>query len=162
MLQHHHQLPILLDAGSIALGIPFRSLLTIVRPDYSHRLSRTADNRTRTIRSADRQHGPQRSLAITAKIACPRCGYANSALASPRRVIRRNTLHAVTCGNCGKSRNIDLSEARDINGDRLLVDKNVFGFRSPTHGAGKCAVFRCPRCQRVQQALRQTRSRFTA
>lgn len=63
---------------------------------------------------------------------CPRCGF-------PVRVGVPSNLTAddqdrhfadVTCPNCGKAR-IDLRRVATVNGDRLLVDKNVFGLRKP-------------------------------
>lgn len=61
---------------------------------------------------------------------CPRCGY-------PVRT--GGPAAAVPCPNCG--RGVDLSAAREINGDRLLVDKNIYQLRSPRRW--EVAVFRC-------------------
>ena len=72
--------------------------------------------------------------------ACPRCGF-------PVRVgfpVGGTTLAEqfghVGCPNCGKK--FALTEGRDLNGDRLLVDKNVFNLRSPRRW--EMAVFHCP------------------
>jgi signal peptidase I len=46
----------------------------------------------------------------------------------------------VLCPNCG--RQFSLAAARDLHGDRLLVDKNVFDLRRPRRW--EMAVFRCP------------------
>lgn len=73
------------------------------------------------------------------EVRCPRCGH-------PIRVgfaalgDRRSTPTA-TCPICGQS-GISLVAAPDINGDRLLVDKNVFHLRRPRRW--EVAVFRCP------------------
>jgi signal peptidase I len=72
--------------------------------------------------------------------ACPRCGYPVRVGTPSAGGERPGYYSEVPCPNCGKRTN--LSEARDINGDRLLVDKNVFSLRSPRRW--EVAVFRCP------------------
>jgi signal peptidase I len=67
---------------------------------------------------------------------CPRCGY-------PVRVGVSNGDEwpaSVPCPNCGKS--TDLADSHLINGDRVLVDKNVYHLRSPRRW--EVAVFICP------------------
>jgi signal peptidase I len=70
--------------------------------------------------------------------ACPRCGY-------PVRVGLPTTgdgagrFANVPCPNCGKP--VNLTQAPDMNGDRLLVDKNVYHLRRPRRW--EVAVFHC-------------------
>jgi signal peptidase I len=70
---------------------------------------------------------------------CPRCGY-------PVRVGRPSsgglTEHFahVACPNC--EHHFSLADARDLSGDRLLVDKNVYSMRNPRRW--EMVVFRCP------------------
>jgi signal peptidase I len=70
---------------------------------------------------------------------CPRCGY-------PVRVGRPSTGNAtehfseVACPNC--EYRFSLATARDLSGDRLLVDKNVYSVRAPRRW--EMVVFRCP------------------
>jgi signal peptidase I len=70
---------------------------------------------------------------------CPRCGY-------PVRVGRPSSGNAndhfadLTCPNCDQ--HFSLADARDLSGDRLLVDKNVYSLRTPRRW--EMAVFRCP------------------
>src|SRR6185312_3559736 len=70
---------------------------------------------------------------------CPRCN-------SPIRVgiptagERPGFYADIPCPNCGYRAN--LGDAREINGDRLLVDKNVYQLRRPRRW--EVAVFRCP------------------
>jgi signal peptidase I len=69
---------------------------------------------------------------------CPRCTYPIR-VGTPSQGDRVRPFNDVTCPNCGK--HITLADAREINGDRLLVDKNVFNLRSPRRW--EVAVFRC-------------------
>ncbi len=69
---------------------------------------------------------------------CPRCGYPIR-VGDPATTQSRSS--TITCPNCGKT-GIELDEAPEIPGDRLLVDKNVFSMRSPRRW--EAAVFRCP------------------
>jgi signal peptidase I len=70
---------------------------------------------------------------------CPRCGY-------PVRVGRPSSgsiaehFADVACPNC--EYRFSLTDARDLSGDRLLVDKNVYSLRSPRRW--EMVVFRCP------------------
>jgi signal peptidase I len=70
---------------------------------------------------------------------CPRCGF-------PVRVGRPGSGGAtqhfaeVACPNC--DRRFSLAAARDLSGDRLLVDKNVYSVRTPRRW--EMVVFRCP------------------
>ena len=72
---------------------------------------------------------------------CPRCGH-------PVRVGAPNGVSPavhydrdhVACPNC--LQHLSLLEARDLNGDRLLVDKNVFNLRRPRRW--EMVVFHCP------------------
>ena len=68
--------------------------------------------------------------------ACPRCGH-------PVRVGVSNSGErpaSVPCPNCGKT--TSLADSHLINGDRVLVDKNVYHLRSPRRW--EIAVFICP------------------
>ena len=71
---------------------------------------------------------------------CPRCGYPVR-VGDPGPGERAQAFADGHCPNCGKRR-IDVADARDINGDRLLVDKNVYTLRRPRRW--EVAVFRCP------------------
>lgn len=69
---------------------------------------------------------------------CPRCAY-------PVRVGRTatggdNQFLSVCCPNC--EQHFSLADARDLNGDRLLVDKNVYSVRNPRRW--EMVVFHCP------------------
>jgi signal peptidase I len=72
--------------------------------------------------------------------ACPRCGYPVRVGIPSQGGNPADLFNRVGCPNCG--RHFSLSEARDINGDRLLVDKNVFHLRKPRRW--EMAVFHCP------------------
>lgn len=69
---------------------------------------------------------------------CPRCGYPVR-VGLPSGGDRPSHFHNITCPNCGQQ--FSLSEARSLNGDRLLVDKNVYQLRNPRRW--EVAVFRC-------------------
>ncbi|HUR52705.1 MAG TPA: S26 family signal peptidase, partial [Gemmataceae bacterium] len=69
---------------------------------------------------------------------CPRCTYPIR-VGIPARGDLVRPFNDVACPNCGK--HITLADAREINGDRLLVDKNIFTLRSPRRW--EVAVFRC-------------------
>ncbi len=71
---------------------------------------------------------------------CPRCGYPVRVGAPSGGGNTDDHYNHVACPNCGKR--LSLADARDINGDRLLVDKNVFNIRSPRRW--EMAVFHCP------------------
>ncbi len=69
---------------------------------------------------------------------CPRCGY-------PVRVGRPATggnehFADITCQNC--DHHFSLANERDLSGDRLLVDKNIYSLRNPRRW--EMVVFRCP------------------
>jgi signal peptidase I len=69
---------------------------------------------------------------------CTRCGY-------PVRVGRTGTggdnqFLSVCCPNC--EQHFSLADARDLSGDRLLVDKNVYALRTPRRW--EMVVFHCP------------------
>jgi len=69
---------------------------------------------------------------------CPRCGY-------PTRVGRvgtggDNQFLSVCCPNC--EQHFSLADSRDLSGDRLLVDKNVYALRNPRRW--EMVVFHCP------------------
>ena len=70
---------------------------------------------------------------------CPRCGLPVRVGAGALGA--RHAFPTAACPNCGQS-GINLSAAPDLNGDRLLVDKNVFQLRKPRRW--EVAVFRCP------------------
>jgi signal peptidase I len=76
---------------------------------------------------------------------CPRCGF-------PVRIGRPTTgnvndhFSRVVCQNCeyGRSEShvFSLADARDLSGDRLLVDKNIYNLRKPRRW--EMVVFHCP------------------
>jgi signal peptidase I len=70
---------------------------------------------------------------------CPRCGYPIR-VGIPTAGERPGFYADIPCPNCGYRTN--LGDAREINGDRLLVDKNVYQLRRPRRW--EVAVFRCP------------------
>ena len=69
---------------------------------------------------------------------CPRCGYPVR-VGLPSSGERNGYFADVPCPNCGKK--VDLTQSADINGDRLLVDKNVYHLRRPRRW--EVAVFHC-------------------
>ncbi|MDB5311588.1 MAG: signal peptidase [Gemmataceae bacterium] len=69
---------------------------------------------------------------------CPRCGFPVR-VGTPLGGERSGFYADIHCPNCGKSTN--LSDARDVSGDRLLVDKNIYSLRRPRRW--EVAVFRC-------------------
>ena len=69
---------------------------------------------------------------------CSRCGYPVR-VGLPTAGERGSYFADVPCPNCGKK--LNLAQAPDINGDRLLVDKNVYQLRRPRRW--EVAVFRC-------------------
>jgi signal peptidase I len=71
---------------------------------------------------------------------CPRCGYPVRVGLPAAGGNPDDHFAHVGCPNCGKR--FSLTDARDLNGDRLLVDKNVFNLRRPRRW--EMAVFRCP------------------
>jgi signal peptidase I len=71
---------------------------------------------------------------------CPRCGYPIRIGAPSGGGNPADQYSHVACPNCGKR--VSLVDAQDINGDRLLVDKNVFSLRQPRRW--EMAVFHCP------------------
>ncbi|MFO0939051.1 MAG: S26 family signal peptidase [Gemmataceae bacterium] len=88
---------------------------------------------------------PTGSMAITLlgnhrECACPRCGYPVVVGEMPANE-RRSPYANATCDNCGK-RGISLTQSPDIQGDRLLVDKNVYSIRPPLRW--ELGVFHCP------------------
>ncbi len=73
---------------------------------------------------------------------CPRCGFPVCVGLPAGSGDPANHFSRVGCPNCGSR--LSLAECRDLNGDRLLVDKRVFDLRSPRRW--EMAVFRCPDC----------------
>ncbi len=71
-------------------------------------------------------------------LSCPRCGYPIQ-VGEPAN--KQNGYPDAHCPNCGAV-NLSASNAPEIAGDRLLVDKNVFRLRSPRRW--EIAVFICP------------------
>jgi|GEM_PF-690349 len=71
---------------------------------------------------------------------CPRCGHLVR-IGDPGPGDRGGVFEDAHCPNCSQAK-IDLSASRDISGDRLLVDKNIFNLRNPRRW--EVAVFRCP------------------
>ncbi|MCS6865717.1 MAG: signal peptidase I [Gemmataceae bacterium] len=70
---------------------------------------------------------------------CPRCGYVVR-VGRPTRGNVADHMAQVACPNCDQR--FSLAAGRDIPGDRLLVDKNVYNLRSPRRW--EMVVFRCP------------------
>ncbi|OWK43855.1 S26 family signal peptidase [Fimbriiglobus ruber] len=70
---------------------------------------------------------------------CPRCGFPVR-VGEPGPEARPVRFEACACPNCGAA--VDLSRAREVFGDRLMVDKTVYHARSPRRW--EIAVFRCP------------------
>ncbi|MFM8271696.1 MAG: S26 family signal peptidase [Gemmata sp.] len=70
---------------------------------------------------------------------CPRCGY-TVRVGRPTSGNLAEFFRKVTCPNCDSG--LSLADARDLSGDRLLVDKNVFSLRGPRRW--EMIVFRCP------------------
>ncbi|MBY0458967.1 MAG: S26 family signal peptidase, partial [Gemmataceae bacterium] len=71
--------------------------------------------------------------------ACPRCGYL-ARVGRPSSGSLNDHFARVTCLNCDQT--LSLADARDLSGDRLLVDKNVYELRRPRRW--EMVVFRCP------------------
>lgn len=69
---------------------------------------------------------------------CPRCGYPVR-VGVPIAGDRSNPFADAVCPNCGK--HVNLTTAAEVNGDRLMVDKNVYSLRSPRRW--EIAVFHC-------------------
>ncbi|MBP3953714.1 hypothetical protein J8F10_00160 [Gemmata sp. G18] len=70
---------------------------------------------------------------------CPRCGY-TVRVGRPGTGSATEHFRKVTCPNC--DRDVSLVDARDLSGDRLLVDKNIYDLRAPRRW--EMVVFRCP------------------
>lgn len=71
---------------------------------------------------------------------CPRCGYPVRVGAPSGGGSAAEQYESVRCPNCGQA--FSLADAIDLNGDRLLVDKNVFNLRRPRRW--EMGVFHCP------------------
>ncbi len=75
---------------------------------------------------------------------CPRCGYLVR-VGRPTSGINEH-FSRVACPNCEYGLHADhtfsLTNTRDLSGDRLLVDKNVYSLRGPRRW--EMVVFRCP------------------
>jgi signal peptidase I len=76
---------------------------------------------------------------------CPRCGYDVRVGRLTSGNLDRHFAR-VACQNCEFGREdgqlFSLADARDLSGDRVLVDKNVYSLRRPRRW--EMAVFRCP------------------
>ncbi len=70
---------------------------------------------------------------------CPRCGY-TVRVGRPSTGNPAEHFAKVACPNCDQ--HFSLTNARDLSGDRLLVDKNVYELRLPRRW--EMVVFRCP------------------
>ncbi|HEY3790160.1 MAG TPA: signal peptidase I [Urbifossiella sp.] len=73
------------------------------------------------------------------EVHCPRCGYPVR-VGVPTAGERAGFFSNIPCPNCDK--HVNLGDALEINGDRLLVDKNIYSLRRPRRW--EVAVFRCP------------------
>jgi signal peptidase I len=71
---------------------------------------------------------------------CPRCGF-TVRVGVPSAGDPARHFATAACPNCGQPR-VNLTQARELNGDRLLVDKHVYHLRRPRRW--EVAVFRCP------------------
>ncbi len=71
---------------------------------------------------------------------CPRCNY-TVRVGRPTSGNVNEHFRKVTCPNCDYHP-LSLADARDLSGDRLLVDKNIYDLRSPRRW--EMVVFRCP------------------
>lgn len=71
---------------------------------------------------------------------CPRCGCPVRVGFPPAGLSPDAHFATVACPNCGQQ--FSLADSIDLNGDRLLVDKNVFNLRRPRRW--EMAVFHCP------------------
>ncbi len=70
---------------------------------------------------------------------CPRCGYP-VVVGEPSPDARPVRFESCRCPNCGHT--VDLSAAREVPGDRLMVDKTAYLYRGPRRW--EVAVFHCP------------------
>jgi signal peptidase I len=70
---------------------------------------------------------------------CPRCDYP-VVVGEPGPDARPVRFDTSRCPNCGQA--LDLSSAREVPGDRLMVDKTAYQTRPPRRW--EVAVFRCP------------------
>ncbi|MDY3552661.1 S26 family signal peptidase [Gemmata sp. JC717] len=70
---------------------------------------------------------------------CPRCG-ATVRVGRPSSGSETEHFLKVLCWNCEQT--LSLTAARELSGDRLLVDKNVYDLRAPRRW--EMVVFRCP------------------
>lgn len=70
---------------------------------------------------------------------CPRCDY-RVVVGEPGPDARSVRFDACRCPNCGQA--VDLSKAREVPGDRLMVDKTAYHTRPPRRW--ESAVFHCP------------------
>ncbi len=70
---------------------------------------------------------------------CPRCGY-RVVTGEPGPDAKPVRFETCKCPNCGAT--VDLAKARELPGDRLLVDKTAFDSRSPRRW--EVSVFHCP------------------
>jgi len=71
---------------------------------------------------------------------CPRCDFLVRVGFPPAGVSPETHYQTVACPNCGSL--FSMANERDLNGDRLLVDKNIFHLRKPRRW--EMAVFHCP------------------
>jgi len=71
---------------------------------------------------------------------CPRCGFPVRVGAPSAGGSTAEQYDTVGCPNCGQA--FSLANAIDLNGDRLLVDKNTFNLRRPRRW--EMGVFHCP------------------
>jgi signal peptidase I len=78
-------------------------------------------------------------LGVHRNAICPDCGNSVN-VGSPREAVSP-ALFDIPCPNCG-SRDLPLADTSPIPGDRLLVDKSVFDWRSPRRW--EIVVFRSP------------------
>jgi signal peptidase I len=78
-------------------------------------------------------------LGVHRDVNCPNCGYPVRVGEPPEPAPRR--FFDVACGNCG-AKNLGLESVRPAPGDRLLVDKSAFDWRSARRW--EIVVFRTP------------------
>jgi signal peptidase I len=81
---------------------------------------------------------------------CPRCGFPVCIGAPADKAPLSRHYAAACCPNCGQG-DLGLENAPNLEGDRLLVDKNVFDWRSPRRW--EAVVFRGPTRLFVKRAV---------
>ena len=108
------------------VGVVFVSLFLVVRTTFLEPFGVPTGSMAVAL-LGNRREGP-----------CPRCGFPVTAGVPSRD--RAARFDDCRCPNCAAT--TDLTDAPEVAGDRLLVDKTAFDFRGPRRW--EVAVFRCP------------------